>query len=253
MDEAKSFKKTIIISVLVFCAILAVVFTIFIATSNRGDSQIVNKDSDELKVFKDSDFEHIQTAVKGFLGQYGLSEKEIAEAKIVIREGSVRVKKEDYDGAEYATFLVDVSNPKLTYEGSLMIGGPEEEVFLSCPALSLMQDPNVFCVGNERDSTIDVALGKYLPYNSDEDNGKGIGISISLGYDEFDGMPMLHVRAGVCEGDTDEEYVKKFVKDWVREKGGVNPEIIPMEYEFVDCSGFTNNNFTSDDPDFGWR
>ena len=252
MDESKKFKKTIIVAVLVFFAIIAIVFTIYFAVSGKNDDQIVNKGSEELSVFKDSDFEHIQAAVKGFLPQYGLNEQEIADVKIMIREGTVKVRKEEYDGAEYASFLVDVSNPKVTYQGSLMIGGDEEEVFLTCPALSLMQDPDVFCVGNERESTIDVVLGDYLPYNSIDAGESNIGITITQDFDDYDGMPMLLVRAGVCEEDDEEKVVRTFVKDWIREKG-VNPDIIPTEYEFLDCSKLKNNEITSDDPDFGWR
>lgn len=253
MDEAKKFKKTIIISILVFIAVLVVIFTIYFAVTYKGNGQIVNNRDGELSAFKDSDFENIETAVKGFLNQYGLTEKEISDAKIVIREGSVKIRKESYDDAEYASFLVDVSNPKLTYEASLMIGGPEEEVFLTCPAVSLMQDPEVFCVGNERESTIDVALGDYLPYNSVEAGESDLGISIWHDYDESDGWPTLKISAGVCDGSDQTKQVEQFVKDWVRRKGGVNPDIIPMSFEYVECDDTVKKVEESDDPDFSWR
>ncbi len=253
MDEAKKFKKTIIISILVFIAVLVVIFTIYFAVTYKGNGQIVNKRDGELSAFKDSDFENVELAVKGFLNQYGLTEKEISDAKIVIREGSVKIRKESYDDAEYASFLVDVSNPKLTYEVSLMIGGPEEEVFLTCPAVSLMQDPNVFCVGNERESTIDVALGDYLPYNSVEAGESDLGISIWHDYDVRDGWPILMVSAGVCDGSSEMKTVEQFAKDWVRKKSGLNPDVIPMQFQYVDCDNLDKKIEESDDPDFSWR
>ena len=253
MDEAKKFKKTIIISVLVFVALLVVVFTVYFIVTYRGNGQIVNGRDGELSAFKDSDFEHIETAAKGFLKQYGLTDKEISEVKIVIREGSVKIRKESYDDAEYASFLIDISNPKLTYQGSLMIGGDEEEVFLTCPAVSLMQDPNVFCVGNERESTIDVALDDYLPYNSVEAGESDLGISIWHDFDEYDGWPILKVSAGVCDGSDQMKTVEQFVKDWVRRKSGLNPDVIPTKYEYVDCDDIQKKVEESDDPDFSWR
>lgn len=250
-DKAKV-KKLTIIAVLAFLILIAIVAILFVISTLNSNEVVYDE---EMSVFKESDIENIRERAKAFIRSYGLTEKEVNEAKIVIRKGSVKTRVEDYDGAVYASFIIDISNPKVTYKGSLMVGGSEEELFLVCPELSLAQDPDVFCVGHDGESTIDVALGDYLPYDSYEEGDSNMTVSMEQDFDDK-GWPYLNINVGACEDGSDGDTAREFVNTWIREKGGVNPDIIPKKFHYVDCSGdmyMTDDADDIDDSNFSWR
>ena len=235
-------RAAIIIGVLVLFIIIAfVIYFIINAANNR--MQITNERTGEFAVFERTDFEHIQNAIKSYLkNAYKMTDSEIAEVKMTLREGSIRV--EEYDGDKFVRFLVDLDSPRLTYEGTLVAGAEDdEEVFVTCPRVEDMQDKNVFCIGHDRESTIDMALGEYLPYDNfddleeGEDGPEGMMIRIWQDYDEETGLPTLKANVGACENGEDGKEALAFVKNWIRQNGNIDPEIIPLEMIYSDCSG----------------
>ena len=235
MEEAKRMNRVKIIAVLVVLAIIVISVLAYSISSMFSGSKVVNKGEGDISVFTDSDIKHIEEGVNSFLKYaYGMSDSDISEVKITIREGSIRL--EEYEDGIMARFLVDVSNPRLTYDGSLMIGGSEDEVFLTCPDVSLMQDPNVFCIGHDRESTIDMALGDYLPYETGMEDD-GLYMYVWQDYDDDTGTPLLKVVLGACEDGEDGDEAREMLDNWIREKGKVNPRIIPKEISYLECDG----------------
>lgn len=230
----------IIGGMVVFIIIAFIVY--FTIDSAAHKIQITNDRSGEFAVFTRSDFEHIQDIIKSYLKYaYKMSDSEISEVKMTIREGSVEV--DEHDGEKFVNFIIDLDSPRLTYTGTLTAGGPDEETFLACAPVDKMQDKSVFCVGHDRESTITMALGQYLPYDNmdeleeGEDGPEGAMIRIEEDYDEETGLPELVATVGACEKGEDGKAAREFVEGWIREKGNIDPGVLPLKYIYADCSG----------------
>jgi len=160
-----------------------------------------------------------------------MSTEEIAQVDMAIRDNSIEVA--EYEGVKGVDFIVDLSNPKLTYAGTLIVGGTDDELFLVCPALSIMQDKDVFCIGHERESTIDDELGDYLPYETNIDADDYF--SLWVDYDDDD-LPVIKASLAVCkDDDAEKERMKNVIYDWISSKTTVKPEVFPIEMDYLDC------------------
>jgi hypothetical protein len=227
-DRIKMFK---VIAVMTGLAIVSVIGAIYIAVITHQPKSIITSREGEAKYFTDADLKRIDESARRFLKVYDLSDSEIANAEIVVRDGSVRVRENEYSGDKTISFLIDISNPRLTYAGSIVTG--TEELFLTCPEISLMQDPSVFCVGNERESTIDVALGAYLPFDTGEASNPYI--SLWQDYDKKTDLPYLRANVSVCEDGEGSDEVREFINNWIREHGRIDPSVIPLKIHYLDC------------------
>lgn len=246
-------RAIILIGSLVMFTIVAFVIYFAIDAANHPN-MITNERTGEFAVFTKSDYEHIQNAVRSYLkNAYKYSDDEILKVKITIREGSVVV--EEWENEKNVHFIIDLDSPKLTYAGQLVAGGSEDDVFVTCPPIEKMQDKNVFCIGHDRESTIDMALGEYLPYDNldeieedDDNNASGVAIQIWQDYDEETGIPTLKVSLGACKNSPDGNTARKWVMDWIRENGKIDPEILPLDIIYADCSGSYINVDDSNKP-----
>ncbi len=242
-DRTSQFRLIVILGLVAAVALVGIIIAVYLA---NNQSQVVNKMTGDLSVFEKADIDAIEKRLRSYLKTfYGMNEKEIAKVDMVIRDGSVKVKM--YEGTKNVSFLVDLSDPKLTYEGILITGMSDDELFLNCPSIDLMQDKDVFCIGHELESTIDVALGSELPYETDIRSGDYF--SIRQDYDNKH-LPILKASVGVCDDDEGgKKKMKQLIRSWIGSKTEVDPEIFPLEMTYVDCSAFNDIYDFSDSPD----
>jgi len=232
-SDKDRFKQIKVVGILALLAVVSVISAIYVAVLVNQPETIVTTREGNMQYLTDEDIAKVNESARGFLKSYDLSDGEIAAAKIVVREGTVRVTENKYDGSKTIRFLIDIDHPRLTYDTSIVSG--TDEIFMSCPAISLMQDPGVFCVGNERESTIDVALGSYLPFDTGTESDQQMYISLWKDFDKETQLPVLRANVGACEEGEDGEEARKFINDWIREHGRIDPAIIPLKIHYVSC------------------
>ena len=221
-------RKTIIIAL--FALVFVVASSVFIVNVLLNKSAIENLDSSKLDGIDKEDLRSIERSLKVMMkSNYNLEDSDINNLKLVVREDTVEVKRDSDNKTSWAHFLIDLNKPKLTYDVSFN-SGASDAVFL-CPDLSLMQDANEFCIGTDKQSTIDVALDKYLPYHDKTESG--IFYSIWHGYDDSN-SPRIEMYASICNNETKGAEVLRSIKDWIKDKG-VNPDSIPINYQTTYC------------------
>ena len=161
---------------------------------------------------------------------YDLSLEQIQNFKSVIREDTIKYKLDENDKITSATFIIDVNDPKLTYQVNDQIDA--DFISLNCPTIDLVQDPNVFCIGYDRNSTIDANLGKYLPYQGTTPNGTVFSI-----WRDFndDGRPYIDSYANICNDESISNEVKTSIKYWLMQHGIPNPDVIPLNFHSDYC------------------
>ncbi|MBO4854994.1 hypothetical protein J5500_01140 [Candidatus Saccharibacteria bacterium] len=230
-DEAtliKNRKKTIIaLVVLIFVAASC----LFIINGLGKKSVIENLDSTDLSTLSTKELNEINQSLKIMLkSNYGLNDDALSKVKAVVRENSMKIERnEKTKKIVAADFLMDLNDPKLTYQVSF--DGRLSDTTFACPELGLMQDANVFCIGSDKQSTIDVALGKYLPFRAKTESGTYF--SIWRDYDD-NNSPRLEMYASICGDEEKGEEVLNTIKGWIKEKG-VNPDSIPINYQSSYC------------------
>ena len=101
----------------------------------------------------------------------------------------------------------------------------------TCPEIGLAKNPDVFCIGTDQVSTIDVMLDKYLPYSATTDDG----YYFTIWHDKTGTIkPRLDMYANICNDEKVGESVITAIKTWIKDKG-VNPDIVPINYQTSYC------------------
>ena len=230
-DEATLIKNRKKIIVVFLVLIFVVISCLFILRGLNNRSIIENLDSAELGSIEDKNLYEIEQALKIMLkSNYKMKEDELKKIKVVARENSMKIERDEKTKkVKSAKFLIDINNPKLTYEVSF--DKELSDTTFTCPELGLMQDANVFCIGTDKQSTIDVALGKYLPYRATTKNGTYF--SIWRDYDDSNN-PRIEMYASICDDKEKGQEVLNTIKAWIKDKG-VNPNSLPINYQSSYC------------------
>ena len=230
-DEATIIKNRKKIAVTLIVLIFVVVSCMFIVRTISNRTIVENLDSAELSSLTKSELYEFEQSLKIMLkSNYHLKDDDLKKVKVVVRENTVKVERDEKDKkVKMATFLIDVNEPKLTYEVTFDSGA--SDTTFACPELGLMQDQNVFCIGTDKQSTIDVALGKYLPYRGTTKSG--IFFSVWRDYDDSN-SPRLEMYASICGDEEKGQEVLNTIKAWIKDKG-VNPDSLPINYQSSYC------------------
>lgn len=221
-----TYRKQLIAAVACFSLFIIGLFTIFILNTLNTPTVIHNSEEDSKL---DSKIKLFGEHLKDTLSNLGYTMPD--EINAVIREDSVKTYSPDGSDPVTATFLLDIDSPKLTYQVTLDYD--TDNFLLVCPDISLVQDPNTFCIGTDKQSTIDANLAKYLPYSGETTSE--ISFTISRDYDSKNN-PRLSVYANVCNDETIATEVETAVKEWIRDKGIPNPDIIPLHFPHSYCN-----------------
>ncbi|MBP5656298.1 hypothetical protein J6X15_01795 [Candidatus Saccharibacteria bacterium] len=230
-DEATLIKnrKKMIVALLVLIFVIASCLFIMNGLSRRNI--IENLNSTDLNTLSQKELNEINQSLKIMLkSNYGLDDDALNKVKAVVRENSMKIEQDEKTKkVTAAQFLMDINDPKLTYEVSF--DSRLSDTTFKCPELGLMQDANVFCIGSDKQSTIDVALGKYLPFRAKTESGTYF--SIWRDYDD-NNSPRLEMYASICGDEEKGKEVLSTIKGWIKEKG-VNPDSIPINYQSSYC------------------
>lgn len=235
-DEATLIKNRKKIIVVFLALIFVVISSLFIVRGLDKKSIIENLDSAELGTLSNTNLYEIEQSLKIMLkSNYDLTDSALKKVKVVARENSMKIERDEKTKkVKSAKFLIDINEPKLTYEVSF--DSELSDTTFTCPELGLMQDANVFCIGTDKQSTIDVALGKYLPYRATTKNGTYF--SIWRDYDDGNN-PRIEMYASICGDEEKGQEVLNTIKAWIKEKG-VNPDILPINYQSSYCDHGSN-------------
>lgn len=210
--------------------VIVAIITISVIASFKKE-MVEPVSSEAPSYLKDVDLAVVEKKIQSALEiSYGISKDDQENVKVVVRENTFKYIGDSENESFYASFLVDVSEPKLTY----IVGYSFEtkEASLSCPSIELMQDTNVFCIGDD-DSTIDVMLSRYLPYDGTTESG--VEFTIWEDYD-IDGLVRLNMYADICDDEEVGREVEQAIKSWIKEKGVSNPDIIPLNLHYSYCN-----------------
>lgn len=221
-----NYKKIIIVGV-AFLLMLVIVPTIVYFIMNPGEKSIIeNSNSEKVQQISSEDLEQVQGKIKIILkNNYDLSDADLSNLGVVIRENSINF--DDEDGT--FSLLADLSSPELTYEIEKSPGG---DILVNCPTVAEMKNPEVFCIGEEKTSTIDVVLGNELPYSNETDSGYYYIVRKDYGENS---NPRLAIYAPEsCDSEDASREIKSAVKSWISSHG-INAEIIPLIYDSVSC------------------
>lgn len=222
-------RKKIVVVLLIIAFV--VISSLFIIRGLDNRSIIENLDSAKLSSLNREELNQIERLLRTMLkSNYGLKDDALEKVKAVARENSMKIERDEKTKkVKAAKFLIDLNDPKLTYEVAFNNGF--SDMTFTCPELGLMQDANVFCIGTDKQSTIDVALDKYLPYRATTKNGTFF--SVWHDYDD-DNNPRIEMYASICGDEAKGQEVLSTVKTWIKEKG-VNPDSIPINYQSSYC------------------
>lgn len=219
------YRKQLIAAITCFSFLVVGLFTIFIL--NILNTPIIIHYSEE-NAKLDNKIKLFGKHLKNTLSNLGYTVPD--EVNATIRESTVKTYSPDGNGST-ATFLLDIDSPKLTYQVTLDYD--TDNFLLVCPDISLVQDPNIFCIGTDKQSTIDANLAKHLPYSGETTSE--IPFTISHDYDSKNN-PRLTIYASVCGDETLAQEVETEVKNWIRSKGIPNPDIIPLHFPHSYCN-----------------
>ena len=244
----KENKVVILGGILIVILIIAIGISLY--RQLPSNTMFTNNMSGKLSVLQDSDREHVEEIITGYLKDiYGYSDNEAKRVKITIREESFQIMDLE-DGLKYVTFLVDLNHPKITYSVALVAGEGMDEVTIMCAPYEDLQDKSVFCVGYDGDSTLGDIFGDYLPYQNipmSEDEKETSANEPVPGYEDMlimirqviedDGVPVLSANVGACEKGPDGDAAREFINNWIKTKGNVDPSLIPIRIKYVPCTG----------------
>lgn len=228
-NEIKLKNRRIIAIALIVLIFIVAPPCIYLANTFGSKTAVQNSSSSNLDNIPNNQYRILETGLKSLLSNsYDYSEEDLSDLKIIIRENTVTYtySKDQVTGTN---FLLDVDKLNLTYDVTLEYAS--EGVFFRCPSLELMKDPNIFCVGTDKQSTIDVALDKYLPYRGKTKSG--YSFSIWHDYDDKNN-PRIEMYANICNDQKKGAEILQTIKDWIKDKG-VNPDIVPINYQESYC------------------
>lgn len=155
---------------------------------------------------------------------FGLSQEDLNNVKAIIRENTFEFVLDENDNLDTAVFIIDLINPQLTYQVQYYTKGPE--IYIECPPIELSQNQDVFCIGQDSQSTINANLDKYLPYYGNTSNNALFAVAHE--YDKYS-LPYLSITTNVCQDEKTEDGIKTAVRKWIKSKGIPNPDIIPTK------------------------
>jgi len=229
MDERQTIKNR---KVLIICAIVLLVAVpvafYFINIANRRNV-IENAGSEKVGELGKVNLEAVEKRVKILLkSYYDYSDDDLEQVKMIVREDSMKITYDEKGKVDRFSFLVDLNKPELTYLISKDVGG---DIMATCPEIGLAKNPDVFCIGTDQVSTIDVMLDKYLPYSATTDDG----YYFTIWHDKTGTIkPRLDMYANICNDEKVGESVMMAIKAWIKDKG-VNPDIVPINYQASYC------------------
>ena len=220
----------VIASVLLF---FTVIITIAIISPLLHHSSIAPIGPEASVFLSNADLQKVESIIKTHLSStYNQSPDELSNLSIVIRENTLESKQNNSNSITTNYFIVDLNSPELTYHVTYQ---PSTKlVYLTCPTIDLAQNPEVFCIGSDNNSTIEANLDQYLPYQSTTTSDIDFSVSHHGGDSYSDAF--LTIYASVCGDETLAQEVETEVKNWIRSKGIPNPDIIPLHFPHSYCN-----------------
>ena len=212
-------------------AILTLLFTICITITvaslqPQNPTSIAPISKSYSSILEKPDLITIEQQLRNFLGKtYNLTPEQSSSLTAVIREDTIT--NNDSNGV---VFLIDISEPKLTFQVTYQ--KEQATANFSCPPIELAQSPDIFCIGQNRQSTIDTNLSDYLPYQGLTPNGTEYYIWQAP---KSDYTPRLDIIANTCNNELLNKEVKSAIDYWLIQHGITNPDIIPTKISYPDC------------------
>lgn len=215
---------------LLFFTIIATIS--FFSSLPKGQSIIepINTSSDnKLEQFNSSLTSlALQTTL---ITNYNLSSEEQSNLKAIIRENTIKYETDANGKISQISFVIDLNQPKLTYIVDDQIG-KEEKITISCAPIDLVQDLNTFCIDSNNQTTIDINLSKFLPYQGTTRNG----IEYYIREDTNATInSQLTAYANICNKESNRTEVKSSIDYWLIQLGITNPDLIPIEIKDSGC------------------
>lgn len=225
-NQSQNYKYSKIAAILLFILFNTIIVTITIIGALNSPNGMIEPISDTGSPYiSQINFSKINDKLKIILkAYYNLSQEELDNIKAVVRENTIDYILDDNNKLNNATFLIDLDTPQLTYQIHYYTKGPE--VNIECPPIELSQNQDIFCIGQDSQSTIDTNLDKYLPYYGNTPGN--VLFTIAHEYDKL-GLPYLSIITNTCRDEKTEDSINATIRKWIKGKNIPNPDIIPTK------------------------